>query len=90
MVFLSPVQDLEDAAQLGCSLYDWKFAERLASDRFQAVRKRRLASFLASPRSKFGELETPRAPLDDSHLHILEQNSVSMSIQVAAVWEWKF
>lgn len=41
---------LEDAAQLGCSLFDWKFTLRLASDRFQSIRKRRLASLLSVPK----------------------------------------
>lgn len=41
---------LEDAAQLGCSLFDWKFTFRLASDRFQSIRKRRLASLLSVPK----------------------------------------
>lgn len=42
--------DVEDAAQLGCSLFDWKFEMRMASDRFQAIRKRRLATLPTSPK----------------------------------------
>lgn len=43
-------QDLEDAAQLGCSLFDWKFQLRESSDRFEAIRQRRLATVITSPR----------------------------------------
>lgn len=46
------LQDLEDAAQLGCSLLDWKFEVKMASDRFQAIRKRRLATALISPKGE--------------------------------------
>ncbi|CDJ69609.1 hypothetical protein, conserved [Eimeria necatrix] len=42
--------DLEDAAQLGCSLFDWKFQLRESSDRFEAIRQRRLATVITSPR----------------------------------------
>lgn len=52
--------DLEDAAQLGCSLYDWKFALRMASDRFQVIRKRRIASIIENPRLAKGS--SPASP----------------------------
>lgn len=52
--------DLEDAAQLGCSLYDWKFALRMASDRFQVIRKRRIASIIENPRLAKGSI--PASP----------------------------
>ena len=59
--------DLADAAQLGCSLFDWKFQVRMASDRFQAIRKRRLAAVLTSPRMTRGwSIESPEAIGDTS------------------------
>lgn len=36
------IQALEDAAQLGCSLFDWRFQVGTAARRFEQIRLRRL------------------------------------------------
>ncbi|KAL8445331.1 hypothetical protein Emed_005673 [Eimeria media] len=79
--------ELEDAAQLGCSLYDWKFALRLASDRFETIRKRRLSSFPLSPRtavspeSTFLDEDQMFVPTRDAYAALLPAAGLGYEVQ---------
>ncbi|KAL8273685.1 hypothetical protein Esti_002397 [Eimeria stiedai] len=79
--------ELEDAAQLGCSLYDWKFALRLASDRFETIRKRRLSSFPSSPRtavspeSTFVDEDQMFVPTRDAYAALLPAVGLGYEVQ---------
>ncbi|KAL8455220.1 hypothetical protein Emag_000965 [Eimeria magna] len=74
--------ELEDAAQLGCSLYDWKFALRLASDRFETIRKRRLSSFPSSPRTA---VSPESAFLDDDQMFLPTRDAYASLLPAAGL-----
>ncbi|KAL8430554.1 hypothetical protein Efla_000499 [Eimeria flavescens] len=83
--------DLEDAAQLACSLYDWKFALRLASDRFEAIRKRRLSSFPSSPRTtaspeSFSQEDQMFVPTRDAYAALLPAVELGYEVQEAGLY----